>query len=310
MGCERSPRPTRVITLAVLGFSGCSGASGPSLHISDGGVVIYPISQAALDYVESFCAIAVDCCGQLPYIRNKGDIAMSTCRQLLLQHAPAFDPATGKACLKQLQEQAQGQDSCLPISVDPRDPCVRAFQANPGHQKAGARCTSDLDCAKPEGGIALCAQPTAPGGGQCQQLIWGEEGQQGCGSASLPNGMVTYGNVAEFPTAYVCPYVEGIYCDFNIHQCVKQLLGGDACQSDEQCVSASCESSHTCAPQVAANGPCSGLCSPGYYCKNAQCAATIRSGNTCSQPDACTSGHCDNGVCTIGATFASLYCGG
>jgi hypothetical protein len=298
------------VAFAVFAFIGCSGTGTPSLPVTDGGVMVYPVSQTARDYVESFCTIAADCCGQLAYIGNKGDSAMSSCRERLLPLAPAFDPAMGAACLEQLRDNRLRDDSCLPISLDPRDPCALAFSANPGHQPVRGKCTSHLDCARPQGGIAICAAPDAPGGGQCQALIWGKEGQKACGSVSLPNGFVSYGNVEQFPTSYVCVYFDGIYCDMTTHVCVNQHPDGQACQSDSECVSASCGSSNTCDLPGNAGGPCTELCVPGYYCKDSQCAPLLAPGNPCFEARSCTSGHCDNGMCSMGATEASVFCGG
>lgn len=177
---------------------------------------------------------------------------------------------------------APGTDAGL----DNGDPCKKKEQCNSGHCVDGVCCNSQ--CA------GTCVSCNAGKPGQCRPLPGGQDPNNECKGAAACGGDVCdgTGKCAPFElTTKSCGAskctsgtVTRYRCDGK-GGCLKQTVfcGGFAC--DGAACATKCD--NTTLP-----------CEAGYYCQGGVCYGSLKNGAACgSNPKACKSGLCVDGVC-------------
>lgn len=308
------------VTAALLCASACGGSSDGGSSGSGGGggsggsggntFGNVPESEFASRVVDTVCGNLAACCRAEGLPTNEQQ-CRSAYNALIAEGVPKpgalpYDANIAGQCLTALDAATK---SCGSLFEADAAVCERVWK---GDRQAGETCTSDIECAVPEGGRASCyssdggpdvcnVERRGKAGDACDSTCTEEPGSTSCfgggSSGGTPANTSCYTNDGLVCNDGTCGPIPGIGepCDF----------GG--CGED-----AFCDFSDGCQPKVAVGQPCSGFdeCVDAAYCADGTCTAKKADGQPCEDFDECVNECLESGTCGDESGIDEAICAG
>lgn len=283
-------------------------------------------TSTASGFGQQFCQLLEPCCA------DAGLSTSGTLCQAFVSEAASkgtYNASAGQACITALQGASKSPTFCTNFGGN-LPQCNDVFGTGGGAAGPGQACTTDSDCAKAAGGGAICFTQFSFGDGgtsstgTCVQTQKGAAGQGPC-IATVQGQVTSYQWTAGTPPSmgYTCDTADGVSCDATTHKCTSLASTGQACQSDQDCVTSDYCSfggstgGSSCQPRAAVGAACGGAsgaqCVTTATCdpSSSTCKALLPDGSPCTGGDVCQSAICANGKCgSSGNLGLALLCGG